>query len=141
MTHFEKLGARTIALLDPDPWIRDSFSLFFECTDCRLRVFDNVADALRAVETERFDVIICDHGMPGVDGVAFLKEAGRLRPDAVRILVAGYPVDEVAEMAAREGIHNCLQKPFTVDAFERILRELVDGGGAEAGQPGRTTAG
>jgi DNA-binding NtrC family response regulator len=140
MTLFERLQTKTIALLDSDPWIRDSFSLLFQCAVCRLRVFDNVADGLRAVETERFDVIICDYGMPGMDGITILKQAGRRQPDAVRILVAAYPVGEIADIAASEGIDSCLQKPFTIEAFEKALRGVVDKARAEAGQPESGTA-
>lgn len=125
MTLYEKLRTRKIALVDADPWIRDSLSLFFQCEVCRLLTFASVADGIRAVETGRFDIIICDYGLPGMDGVTFLKNAARIQPDSIRILIAGYPVGELAEIAARDGIHACLQKPFTLDAFERMLEPLV----------------
>jgi len=141
MTLYEKLRTRAILLLDVDPWIRDSLTLLFQCAVCRFVTFDNVAEGMKAVETRRFDIIICDHGMPGVDGITFLKEAGRFRPDAIRILIAGYPVGEIAEVAARAGIHGCLQKPFTLDALEKILGGLVGESTAGAGQPAGNNAG
>jgi len=135
VTLYEKLRTKTIVLLDPDPWIRDSLSLLFQCEVCRFLAFDNVAEGIRAVETGRLDIIICDYGMPGMDGIAFLREAGRSQPGAIRILIAGYPVGEIADIAALEGIDDCLQKPFTLDALEKILGRLVDRIPVGAGQP------
>ncbi len=140
MTLYEKLRTRTIALVDPDPWIRDSLSLLFQCEVCRFLPFDNVADGIRAVETMPFDIIICDYAMPGMDGVTFLRQAGIFQPDAIRILIAGYPVGEIADVAAREGIDDCLQKPFSVDALEKTLSDLIDRVPAGAGQPARGAA-
>ena len=126
MALYDKLRTMSIALLDPDPWIRDSMSLLFGCEVCRFLTFENVADGIRAVETRRFDIIICDYGMPGMDGVTFLSLAGRRQPDAIRILIAGYPVGDLAEVAARAGIHGCLQKPFSVETLEGTLGKLID---------------
>lgn len=134
MTLYEKLRPKTIMLLDPDPWIRDSLTLLFRCEVCPFVTFDNVAEGMKAVETGRFDIIICDYEMPGMDGITFLREAGRFRPDAIRILIAGYPVGEIAEVAARTGIHGCLHKPFTLDALEKTLGRLVDWIPARSGQ-------
>ena len=141
MTLYEKLRTKTIVLLDTDPWIRDSLSLLFQCEVCRFLPFDNVADGIRAVETDRCDIIICDYGMPGMDGVTFLREAGRFQPGAIRILIAGYPVGEMADIASRAGIHDCLQKPFTLDALETMLGGLIDKIPAEIGQSAENRAG
>jgi len=141
MTLYEKLRTNTILLLDADPWIRDSLTLLFQCEVCRFVTFDNVEEGMKAVETGRFDIIICDYGMPGMDGITFLGEAGRFQPAAIRILIAGYPDGEIAEVAARAGIHGCLHKPFTLDALEMTLGGLVDGSSAGAGQPAKSAAG
>ncbi len=141
MALYEKIHSKTIALLDPDPWIRGSLSFLFQCESCRLMAFDNVADALRALETEHFDVIMCDYGMGDKDGIAFLRHAGRIQPGAVRILTAGYPLGEIAELAACAGIDGCLQKPFTLDGLEKTLGGLIDDDAADDGESsGKTVA-
>lgn len=141
MTLYEKLHSKTIALLDPDPWIRGSLSFLFQCASCRLMAFDNVADGLRALETEHFDIIVCDHGMGDQGGIEFLRNAGRIQPGAVRILTAGYPLGEIAELAARAGIDGCLQKPFTLEGLEKTLGGLIDDESANRRiETGRTIA-
>ncbi len=126
MTLYERIHSKSIALLDPDPWIRGSLSFLFQCESCRLAAFDNIADGLLALQTQRFDIIMCDYAMGGEDGIAFLKQAGRIQPGAVRVLTGGYPLGEIAELAARAGIDGCLQKPFTLEGLERTLGGLID---------------
>lgn len=125
MTLYEKIRNKRIILLDPDPWIRGALSLLFQCESCRFTDFDNVTDGTLALQTERFDVIICDYGMGAEGGISFLKHAGRVQPGAVRILTAGYPLGDIADVAAREGIDGCLQKPYTLDALEKTLGALI----------------
>ncbi len=126
MTLYEKIHSKTIALLDPDPWIRGSLSFLFQCESCRLAAFDNVGDGLRALETEHFDIIMCDYAMGDKNGIDFLTDAGRIQPGAVRILTAAYPLGEIAERAASAGIDGCLQKPFTLEGLEKTLGGLID---------------
>ncbi len=141
MTLYEKIHSKTIALLDPDPWIRGSLSFLFQCESCRLMAFDNVADGLRALQTQRFDIIMCDYAMGHDEGIAFLKQAGRIQPGAVTILTAGYPLGEVAALAAGAGIHGCLQKPFTLEGLEKTLGGLIHDDATDGGESsGKTNA-
>ncbi|MGE5190024.1 MAG: response regulator [Gemmatimonadota bacterium] len=140
MVLYKRLRTKTVALVDPDPWIRDSLSLLFQCAVCRLRAFDTVWDGLRGLETERFDIVICDYGMPGMDGIRFLTEAAARQPGAKRILIAGYPLGELADAAARAGIDGCLQKPFTLDELEKTLWGVVDTSPVTPGEPVGGTA-
>lgn len=142
----ERFGNRMILVIDGDRWIRDSLSLLFECEGCRFMAFDNAADGLRAIAAERFDIIICDNGSPGIDGVDFLERAGKIRPEAIRILTAGYPIGEIAAVAARAGIHHCIPKPFTFDVLEKSLRRLLgkplgENAAREAPAPGKAGLG
>ncbi len=140
MTLCEKIRAKSVALLDPDPWITGSLSLLFQAESCRLKAFDNLADGLRALETERFDIIICDYRIDDQDGIAFLRKAGHLQPGAARILTAGYPLGEIADIAEREGIDGCLQKPFTLEGLEKTLGGLLDDDSVDDRKPAIGTA-
>ena len=139
-TLYEKIRKKSIVLLDQDPWIRGSLSLLFQCEACRFAEFDNVAEGMQALRNEQFDVIICDYGMGDEGGIAFLREAGHVQPGAVRILTAGYPLGDIAEAAASEGIDGCLQKPYTLDVLEKTLGGIIDDESAGVPDPRRATA-
>ena len=74
-------------------------------------------DALALFDAERFDLIITDIRMPGMDGHAFL-EAIRARDPQVPVIVAtGHASLDNAIRALRDGASGMLIKPFTGEEF------------------------
>lgn len=46
--------------------------------------------ALDLATRHTYDLVISDYRMPGLDGVAFLKEFSKLQPTAARLILSGY---------------------------------------------------
>lgn len=59
-------------------------------TRCRVHGFDNPATALESLRDVAYDAVISDLRMPGVDGLAFLRQTLDLQPDAIRIVISGH---------------------------------------------------
>jgi CheY-like chemotaxis protein len=57
-------------------------------------------------------VILSDMRMPGMDGVTFLAEAGRLQPQAMRALLTAYADVDAAIAALNAGVNAYLTKPW-----------------------------
>ena len=70
--------------------------------------------ALLLMSTGRYDVIVSDFRMPGLDGLALLHESKRLHPDTPVILLTGYGDKELEleDKAAQQGAYAFLHKPF-----------------------------
>lgn len=68
---------------------------------------------------EPFDVVVSDIRMPGVDGVALLREVRNLLPDAARIALTGH-ADQ--DEALRGLVHGFLAKPCD----PRELRAVIE---------------
>jgi HD-like signal output (HDOD) protein len=81
--------------------------------------------ALELLASQRFDVIVSDMRMPGMDGAALLAAACERDPGMVRIVLSGQADEESALSAARVA-HQFLAKPC--DA--KTLRQLVERTGA-----------
>ena len=77
------------------------------------------------IGAQRFDVVVSDLSMPGVDGVDVLTRAREAQPDAVRIVLSG-GAEPGAALAAGRVAHRYLAKPFREDdlrgAIERAWR-------------------
>ena len=72
------------------------------------------ADEGRAImERERVNVVLCDHRMPGVTGIDFLKEVRERWPDAVRMIISGYTdVEDIIAGINDAGIYQYILKPW-----------------------------
>jgi two-component system response regulator HupR/HoxA len=72
------------------------------------------AEEGRAImERERVNVVLCDHRMPGVTGIDFLKEVRERWPDAVRMIISGYTdVEDIIAGINEAGIYQYILKPW-----------------------------
>jgi DNA-binding NtrC family response regulator len=81
---------------------------------------------LMMAHEESFDAIILDLKMPGLDGMAVLEKLREDDPNAVIIVITGYPTIESAVEAMRRGAHDFLPKPFTPEALLTIVKRSLD---------------
>src|SRR5512145_563323 len=65
------------------------------------------------MERERVQVVLCDHRMPGVTGIDFLKEVRERWPDAVRMIISGHTdVEDIIAGINDAGIYQYILKPW-----------------------------
>jgi DNA-binding NtrC family response regulator len=121
MDPFKKLQNMKTLLIDDDETIRDSLGLAFQTKDCRLLAVKTAEDGLEALKKERFDIIIADYSLPGMDGIEFLKLASNSCPNALNLLITAYD-DGINSEAFRTGVHDFMRKPFS---FEKLIGSLA----------------
>lgn len=125
MTFNRNLSEKSVLLLDPDPWVRDSLALVFSWKVGRFVAFDNAEDGHRAIDSHPFDIVICAHGSPGLDGLSFLGHCRDAHPDAIRILIGALAAPRIAVDGKPPGIHAWIQKPLTIESVEKVLWDVT----------------
>ena len=120
------MGVR-ILIVDDDPIVCDSLAEFLRREGHEAATAYNAPEGLEALaEAERdgrpFALAICDVSMPGMDGMALLRQAGKSHPSVVVIMLTGYGTIESAVEALRLGASDYLTKPV-VDAELRVSVE------------------
>ncbi len=125
MDLFAKLKSMKILLIDDDEWIRDSLRLFFEAEGCSIIALETAEEGLEALRCERFDIIITDYKLPGMDGLTFLEQIQPSHTDAIKILITAYKNKEVVRQARKIGVQGLIAKPFSSDAIESSLAILT----------------
>ena len=72
-------------------------------------------------------VILSDINMPGMDGLALLREIKVRRPDLPVMMVTAYGDDERRRRASEYGAAEFITKPVDFDALKQQLRQLPSG--------------
>ena len=72
-------------------------------------------------------VILSDINMPGMDGLALLREIKTRRPDMPVMMVTAYGDDERRRMADQLGAAEFITKPVDFDLLKAQLRQLPSG--------------
>lgn len=119
---YEELGVKKILLVEDDPWTRKSLSLFFEFEGCSIRSAATAEEAITALSGGLFDLILCEHHLPGMNGLSLLKLFGNHQTQAVKILFTSQVTDHLKKEAVRCGVQEVLRKPFMVETLEESLR-------------------
>jgi DNA-binding NtrC family response regulator len=111
-----------VLVIDDETGSRESMAIAIEKAGCEVRTFDDARKALEYLEEAGgARAAVCDLRMPGMDGVAFLKEVRERQYDLGVVLVTAYGSIESAVEAMRVGADDYLTKP--VDLYE--LRQRV----------------
>ena len=126
MNRFSKLKKLKTLLIDDNVVVRDTLQMIFAQKGCPLKAYETAEEGLEALEKERFDIIISDLQLPGIDGVEFFKRSMRSHPDTVRILISGYGDQSTISEAFEIGVHAFIKKPFSLTIFLEQLMPYVD---------------
>ncbi len=83
-------------------------------------------EALETLKNAEFDLILTDLRMPGMDGIALLREARKLCPQTLLILMTAYASVETAVEALHQGAHDYMIKPLVYEDVLAKIRRLLE---------------
>jgi DNA-binding NtrC family response regulator len=121
----EHEGCRVLVVDDEDLVI----SVIREVLQLRELQISEASDGESAVELlwrERFDLVIADKNLPGINGLEVLRRAKDRDPTVATLLVTGYSSRESAEEAMVIGIDDYIVKPFDVEDLADKVEEVLD---------------
>ncbi|MGI4861033.1 MAG: CheR family methyltransferase [Janthinobacterium lividum] len=121
------LREKKILLVDDTLETLEAFRTLLELEGAQVRTESNGVDALRATAEERFDVVLSDIGMPGMDGYEFVR-ALRGAPATATIpavAMTGFGRAQDVERALEAGFNTHLGKPVSLDALLGAIRDVL----------------
>lgn len=84
----------------------------------------SVKDALSVLASEKFDVIITDVILPGIDGLELVIEARKRFPDLYIVAISGggkISAEIHLENTLVNGANEVLEKPFGLDRLKEMM--------------------
>ncbi len=126
MTPTEPPVAHKVLLVDDDDAVRDMMTVTLERKGFDVVAAASVAEALRHIATESFDVLVTDLHMPNPgDGFTVVTAMRHSQPDAITLLVSGYPDVQSAMAAILLEADEIIVKPFEVGKLADLVREKM----------------
>ena len=86
-------------------------------------------DGVRGIQLatdHRWDLVITDLNLPGIDGIAVLEASRSRHPDTPVLAVTGYTGPEYADQALHKGAAHVLIKPLQPDELRAKVASLVE---------------
>lgn len=83
-------------------------------------------DALKKLKKEPFHMVIVDLKLPEMDGIDVIKEAKRINPQVVSMIITAYPSMNSTIEAIRIGVCDYIIKPFIPEDVKRVVRRGLE---------------
>ncbi|NMB79759.1 MAG: PAS domain S-box protein, partial [Methanomicrobiales archaeon] len=101
----------SVLYVDDEPGLLEIGKHFLERSGSMIvDTVPSVAEALQYLEAQKYDAIISDYEMPGMDGIGFLQYIRETRPDLPFILFTGRGREDIVIEALNLGADYYLQK-------------------------------
>lgn len=107
--------AAKILIVDDDKGVRESLEELLRMEKYHADSAGSGEVALEALSVEKFDLVLLDIRMPGIDGVEVMHEIRKYHPDTRIIIITGYGSLDSAIEAIRSGAQDYMLKPYTTD--------------------------
>ena len=113
-----------ILFADDEPAIRMTLPIILEQHGFEVTAAATVPEALGYINQESFDVLLADLniGASG-DGFTLISAMRRVQPEAVTLILTGYPDFESALQAIRSQVDDYLTKPADLQQLVATIRE------------------
>ena len=120
-------ASSTILLVEDDELLRRVIARSLVDAGYQVLVASDGEDAMAVAEKHDgpIDVLITDVIMPKVSGRVLVERFAGVRPQTKILYVSGYTDQIIAQHGALEPGQNFLAKPYTLDALERRIDELL----------------
>jgi DNA-binding NtrC family response regulator len=104
-----------ILLVDDEIVFTQNMSKLLTSRGYRVTSVNSGDNAINALEKEKFDVVVLDLKMPGMDGIATLKEIKKLELFTETLILTGHGSIDTALEAIKLGAYDYLTKPCEID--------------------------
>ena len=120
-------GAETVLFVEDDAAIREMCCEALKSLGYEVLCAASGTEALGLAQQHagQIDLLVTDLVMPGIQGRELAEKVAALQPSLRTLYISGYTDDALARSGGLGANTIFLQKPFTIDALARKLREMV----------------
>lgn len=125
-----------VLVVDDEPGMRSGIervlrNVTFDLPDIDKTVSVNLTQAadgeqaLKQIESEKPDLLLLDHHLPGISGMEILEQVIPEQSDMLAVMITAYASLETAVSATKRGAYDFLAKPFTPQELKATVRKAA----------------
>lgn len=114
-----------IMVIDDEKIVGDMAKISLEQDGYEVETFLNPAPALSRLQEMKFDVVVTDYKMKGIDGMEVLKTVKTLYPDTKVIMITAFANLDTAIEALRGDVHDFFPKPVKIRELKESIRKAL----------------
>ncbi len=115
----------SVLIVDDEEGIRKSLASVLEDEGYKTEAVESAEAALEKLAGKRFDLVMLDIWLPGMDGLAALESIRALSPPPVVIMISGHGTIETAVRSTKLGAFDFIEKPLSVEKTLLTLQHAV----------------
>jgi ActR/RegA family two-component response regulator len=117
---------RRLLLVDDESVILLTLSAILRKYSFEVSTAASVAEALQKITSEKFDVLLSDLNIGNAgDGLTVVSAMRRTQPEAVTMILTGYPAFETALEAIRQQVDDYIVKPANIPALVNTIESKL----------------
>ncbi len=115
-----------ILLIDDEKVIRDGCERALACEEYEILQAKNGSLGIERLQQIRYDIVLLDLMMPGMDGFSVLKWIRENQPEIMVIVITGFATVTKAVEAMKQGAFDFVGKPFTPDYIRLVVKRAAE---------------
>jgi DNA-binding response OmpR family regulator len=100
-------------------------AFFKELPDFELTHAQDGDQALKLIESEKWDMLVTDLNLPGAYGFSIIRKLRSISEDVPILVTTGYTQAQYEEQALRAGADQVMIKPLSPDEFVSRVRSMI----------------
>ncbi len=114
-----------VLVVDDEPEVRSVLAKMLEVGEYEVDEAENGEAAIHHLRQQPVDLLVTDLRMPGLDGLAVVREARRILPRLAVVIVTGFSSEEAAIAAINLGVNGYLTKPFRAAKVLAVVAQAL----------------
>jgi len=110
-----------VLVLDDEPIVCKRLKPALEKLGFAVDTFTQSVEAMHQVQQSAYDIVITDLKMKEVDGMRFLEEVKKRRPQTEVIVITGFATMETAKQSFQKGVFDFIAKPFKLSEIQDVV--------------------
>ena len=118
-------GQIAILIVEDDQDLREALATSLGDEGYQVISAQDADEAIASVKAHKVNIVFMDICLPDVNGVEVYKAIKKIQPAVTTVMMTGFFVQDLVDVAISAGAYAILYKPFTVDDILKMIKKIT----------------